>query len=68
MAKTETFKFKATLVVHDPADDKPEVVDHTGFLVLPASKGIRHIAPGTPVELSPKEGQRLTAILGRWLG
>ena len=61
------YRFPCVVAVHDPSQDEPDVVNpHNGQILRPATKGIRHVPVGEPIEVSEEEAARIYAIVGSW--
>ena len=60
----KTIITKITLGVRDPERDTVEVRDPNGLVLVPASAGIAHKAPGEPVTLEAAEADAIVKRFG----
>ena len=66
MAK-KTFGFNATVGVPDPSLDVAELRDSvTNVVLIPGTKGVRYVPPGTEVQMDELDGARIGKVFGLW--
>ena len=61
---TKTIITTVTLGIHDPEQDSPEVKNHDGTLLMPATKGTKYVLPGEPVTLERDEANKILLRYG----